>query len=134
MVVHTDEDVLLLKRCRPFEFWQSVTGSLDPGEEPRDAALRELREETGFTGEGELIATGVCRRFVIDPRWRNRYAEGVIENDEHEFRYRLARQLPVNLCAVEHSTYRWLPFGQAAEQVWSWTNREALETLAGDLA
>ena len=34
---------LLLKRREPFPFWQSVTGSLDPGESAPDAAMRSSR-------------------------------------------------------------------------------------------
>jgi ADP-ribose pyrophosphatase len=30
-------------------------GSIDPGETPVEAAIRELKEETGFTGEGEKV-------------------------------------------------------------------------------
>ncbi len=45
-----DQVLLLERRDRP-GFWQSVTGSLEPGEAPRDAARRELAEETGLDGE-----------------------------------------------------------------------------------
>lgn len=31
--------------------WQMPQGGIDPGESPRDAALRELREETGITAD-----------------------------------------------------------------------------------
>jgi 8-oxo-dGTP pyrophosphatase MutT (NUDIX family) len=31
--------------------WEPVHGHIEPGEEPEDAALRELREETGLTAE-----------------------------------------------------------------------------------
>src|SRR5690606_10129209 len=51
-------ETLLLKRCQPFGFWQSVTGSLLEGETHAAAAARELREETGFTSEGELTFSG----------------------------------------------------------------------------
>jgi putative (di)nucleoside polyphosphate hydrolase len=34
--------------------WQMPQGGIDPGETPREAALRELREEIG-TGEAEII-------------------------------------------------------------------------------
>jgi len=33
----------------PGDVWQMPQGGIDPGEEPRDAALRELWEETGVT-------------------------------------------------------------------------------------
>ncbi len=31
--------------------WQMPQGGIEPGEDPNDAALRELREETGVTGD-----------------------------------------------------------------------------------
>ena len=90
VVVYTqDRQALLLKRKAPFEFWQSVTGSLDPDEGPLEAARRELAEETGLPAN-DLADPGTTRTFTIDPRWLNRYAEGVTENREHEFRLKLA--------------------------------------------
>lgn len=129
VVVHTTGQALLLRRRRPFVFWQSVTGSLDPGEGHADAARRELAEETGLLGEGELVCTGVSRQFVIDPRWRDRYAPGVTENTEYEYRYRLDAPVDIALAVDEHSAFAWLPIAAAADRVWSWTNREALESL-----
>ena len=35
--------------------WQMPQGGIDKGENPRDAALRELREETGYVGQGARI-------------------------------------------------------------------------------
>lgn len=130
VVVHTPEQVLLLHRQRPFSFWQSVTGSLDDSETHAAAAARELAEETGLTEEGRLEFTGVRRTFIIDPRWRSRYAPGVTENCEFEYRYRLAEPLDIALSAKEHTEYLWLPMAAAIDKVWSWTNREALEGLA----
>ena len=50
VVVYTAADeVLVLLRRQPPDFWQSVTGSLRWDEtHPLDAARRELREETGL--------------------------------------------------------------------------------------
>ena len=46
VVVYSDDrHALILRRVRPFDFWQSVTGSLEGGESPRQAALRELAED-----------------------------------------------------------------------------------------
>lgn len=130
VVVYTDDaEVLLLRRRSPFEFWQSVTGSLDNGEMPADAAWRELIEETGLSEEGELLDTGVSRRFTIDPRWRDRYPHGVTENTEYEWHYRLPAAVEIQIDAEEHSAYRWLPIDAAIDAVWSWTNREALKDL-----
>jgi dATP pyrophosphohydrolase len=129
VVVHTGTEALLLCRRRPFAFWQSVTGSLDQGEDHAAAAARELEEETGITGRGRLEFTGRTRTFIIDPRWRHRFAPGVTENLEYEWRYRVQETMDIRLSPTEHSTYLWLPIKDAAEKVWSWTNREALESL-----
>ncbi len=127
VVVHTaDREVLLLQRSNPFPFWQSVTGSLQPDETHREAACRELFEETGLRDEGELEYTGVSRQFAIDPRWLSRFAPGVVENVEFEYRYRVQRVIDIRTSDEEHSAHRWLPLPEAIDLVWSWTNRAAL--------
>jgi dATP pyrophosphohydrolase len=131
VVVYSDDgQALLLRRRRPFEFWQSVTGSLLAGEMHDEAARRELAEETGLGSEGRLAYTGVSRQFAIDPRWRGRFAPGVVENVEFEWHYRLPDVAAIDLCSDEHSSYRWLPIAEASAAVWSWTNRDALWNLA----
>ena len=124
--------MLLLRRVAPFDFWQSVTGSLQDGETPAAAAARELFEETGLRDEGRLSDAQTCRVFTIDPRWRHRFPPGVTENLEHEWRYRLPSPVDVHINATEHSESRWLPIDEAIDTVWSWTNREALEILKSE--
>jgi dATP pyrophosphohydrolase len=130
VVVYTASgEVLLLRRSRPFDFWQSITGSVAIGESHADAVRRELAEETGLQAVSSLKYSGISRQFVIDPRWRNRYAPGIVENVEFEWRLRLAEPFQVRLSAAEHSEYCWCPIDDAIGRVWSWTNRAALEQL-----
>lgn len=130
VVVYTaGGDVLLLRRSQPFDFWQSVTGSLRAGETHTVAAQRELLEETGLSDDGVFSYTGVSRQFTIDPRWRSRFAPGVTENVEYEYLYRVRNQTAITLSADEHSASQWMPIEDAASCVWSWTNREAIEQL-----
>jgi dATP pyrophosphohydrolase len=133
VVYAADANVLLLRRRRPFDFWQSVTGSLREDESHAEAAARELQEETGLVDEGALAFSGTRRSFVIDPRWRDRYPPGVAVNVEYEWRYRLQEMTDVVLDASEHSEFQWLPVTEAIELVWSWTNREALRELRASL-
>ena len=134
VLVYADRaNVLILRRVRPFEFWQSVTGSLDDGETPDCAARRELFEETGIAATDRLEDTGTERTFTIDPRWRMRYAPGVTENLEREFRLRLPAPIAVRLDDAEHSACEWVDIDTAVGRVWSWTNREALERLRREL-
>ena len=134
VVYTTAGDVLALRRSAPFDFWQSVTGSLDPGETPVEAAHRELLEETGIAAGERLIATGTRRVFEIDPRWRDRYAPGITENTEWEYRLELTARCPIRLQAAEHSEYSWLSIDEALERFWSWTNCAALEALRRDVS
>lgn len=43
------------RRDMPSEAWQMPQGGIDPGEDPREAALRELEEEIG-TRKAEIMA------------------------------------------------------------------------------
>jgi len=130
VVIFTEDgDVALLKRSRPFEFWQSVTGSLRYCESHAAAAKRELREETGLTNEGDLTFTGISRQFTIDTRWRSRFAPGVVENVEYEYRYKMQNRAEIELSEDEHSDFMWLPVEEAADRAWSWTNKQAIEQL-----
>ena len=132
VVVYTaNADVLLLKRREPFSFWQSITGSLQPHENDDSAAARELLEETGL--RGELVRTGACREFEIDPRWRHKYPAGVLTNREYEWRLLLPARQDIVICDREHSEFDWVPIDEAIEIVWSWTNKEALESLRKQL-
>jgi ADP-ribose pyrophosphatase YjhB (NUDIX family) len=54
-VVFRDDDVLLARRADNAE-WTPVTGILDPGEQPADAAAREVLEETDIVAEVERLA------------------------------------------------------------------------------
>jgi len=132
VVVHTaDLQVLLLERASRAGFWQSVTGSLERMDEPlAAAAAREVAEETGIDAvQGTLRQWPMANTFEIYARWRHRFPPGVTHNTEHVFDLRLAQRLPVRLSRDEHVAFEWLPWREAAQRCFSWSNRDAVLML-----
>lgn len=132
VVVHTPAlDILLLERTTHPGFWQSVTGSQEDGESLTATAVREVAEETGIAAEpARLSAWNLSNRFEIFAEWRHRYAAGVTHNVEHVFSLEVPHVLPVALAPAEHRAHAWLPWREAADRVFSWTNRDAILSLA----
>src|SRR3990172_4659134 len=87
-------EFLLLKRppnWRSGEFWQPVTGSIEDGETPAEAAQREVREETDLAQLGEPIDTELICHFDQGKRRFREFilafetdGEGVMLSAEHE--------------------------------------------------
>ena len=132
VVIHTpDLQVLLLERADHPGFWQSVTGSKDaPDEALLETVCREVREETGLEALQYLLTDWAQRnQYEIYPHWRHRYAPGVTHNSEHVFSLQLPAPLPIKIAPREHLQYVWLPWQQAAEKCFSWTNVQAIQQL-----
>lgn len=102
------------RRDRDTDAWQMPQGGVDKGEEPRDAALRELWEETGVTSDLVVIEAESNRWLPYDlphdlvPRiWKGRYRG----QEQKWFLLRFhGRDEQVNI-ATEHpefSAWRWL--------------------------
>lgn len=131
VVVYTPAlDVLLIERADRPGYWQSVTGSQDPGESLRETAIREVAEETGIDAARHgIVDWQVSNVYEIFPIWRHRYAPGVTHNTEHVFGLRVPRAVEVRLSPAEHLRFRWLPWREAAQEVFSWSNRQAILML-----
>lgn len=131
VVIHTvDAQVLLLERADAPGFWQSVTGSREPGETLEQTAIREVDEETGIDATRfELTRWGIENRYAIYERWRQRYGPGVTHNTEHVFGLKLPLPQPVTVATREHLHYRWLPWKVAAARCFSPSNAAAIRLL-----
>jgi 8-oxo-dGTP pyrophosphatase MutT (NUDIX family) len=57
-----DEKVLVI-RVRAVE-WELPKGGIEPGESPEQAALREVREETGLTSPLEIVRELGCLQYL----------------------------------------------------------------------
>ena len=130
LIYTVDLQVLIMERADKAGYWQSVTGSLENGETPLHAAIREVHEETGLNAmQYNLQDWKMSNVYEIYEHWRHRYAPGVIHNTEHLFSLELPKTLPIKLAPDEHVRYEWVDWREAAKRVFSWTNVEALRKL-----
>ncbi|WGL94176.1 dihydroneopterin triphosphate diphosphatase [Arsenophonus nasoniae] len=126
--VQSSRQVLMLQRRDDTDFWQSVTGSLEDNETPREAALREVKEEIGIDIiKQHLLLVDLQRSLYFDIflKFRHRYAPGVTQCKEHWFSLALPQEQDFLL--IEHLAFRWLPAAEAAALTKSWSNRRAIE-------
>jgi len=131
LVATPDLRVLLIERADAAGYWQSVTGSQEPGETLRETANRELLEETGIDAAayGGLADWQLSNVYEIYPRWRDRYAPGTTHNTEHVFALEVPEPITVRLDPREHRALVWLPWEEAAAKCFSWSNRDAIRLL-----
>src|SRR6478735_3429332 len=71
----------------------------------------------------------VTNTFEIYATWRHRFAPGVTHNVEHVFGLALPARVAVVLSPAEHIAFAWLPWREAAEKCFSWSNRDAIMML-----
>lgn len=131
VVIHTaDLQVLLLERADHPGYWQSVTGSQDPGETLIQTTAREVFEETGLNVDDYALTDWQTEnRYEIYEEWRWRYEPGVRFNTEHVFGLRLPGIVPIRIAAREHLNFMWLPWQQAVDKVFSSSNADAIRHL-----
>ena len=115
-VVLRDGQVLLVHRPR-YDDWTLPKGKLDRGESFEDAALREVREETGFACTlGRELASSEYRDNKDRPKlvryWLMEVEGGEFEPNE------------------EVDELRWLAPAEAVEAVTYERDREVLESLS----
>lgn len=114
MLLNRDGNVFVGRRIDVGgEAWQMPQGGIEPGEEPLDAAWRELKEEIG-TAKAELIAESAgWYRYDLPPhlvekarhgRWRGQLQKWFVmrflgSDDE----------IDVETVAPEFSAWKWVP-------------------------
>lgn len=131
IVIYTPQlEVLLLERADYPDAWQSVTGSRDGEEALLETAIREVGEETGLDAQRYRL-TDWRQQNVYDiyPKWVHRYPPGTTHNTEHVFGLEVPEKLAVTLSPREHLNYQWLLWQDAAQKVFSPSNREAILEL-----
>ena len=119
--------VLMLQRQDDPDFWQSVTGTIESGETPKNTAIRELWEEVRLEISENSPALFDCKEsieFEIFPHFRYKYAPNVTHCREHWFL--LAMEQEFEPVLSEHLAYRWVSPEQAIQMTKSSNNAEAI--------
>lgn len=118
--------VLVLQRAldtRCPTAWETVHGHIEPGERPEDAAVREMREESGLAPERLYNVT--CQPFYL-------HVAGVVQMSV-VFCAFVAEPAAVTLGA-EHLAFEWLTADEAARR-FAWPReRAALDEIRQLLA
>lgn len=120
-----DPQILLLRDSDPgvpgVTWWVTPGGGIDPGEDPLQAAVREVWEETGHRADPADFLGPVAHRVV-----RHGYSDQVLEQEEWFF------VLPVPTFEVSHDGHtldeqltlsgeRWWPISElATTREWVW--------------
>ena len=119
--------VLMLQRQDDPDFWQSVTGTIESGETPKNTAIRELWEEVRLEISENSTALFDCKEsieFEIFPHFRYKYAPNVTHCREHWFL--LAMEQEFEPILSEHLAYQWVSPEQAIQMTKSSNNAEAI--------
>ncbi|MCO8251995.1 MULTISPECIES: NUDIX domain-containing protein [Comamonas] len=126
VVIRGQGSIEILAFEHPLAGLQLVKGTIEPGENSREAALRELREESGLEASEVLLDLGIWASGYEDQIWA------------------------FHLCDVRHSPeswthqtsddgghdfkFFWHPLAQPPNERWHWVFQGALKYIASKLS
>jgi 8-oxo-dGTP pyrophosphatase MutT (NUDIX family) len=122
IVVLQNGKVLLGKRKDSGE-WGLAGGGIDPGEEPLEAAIRELREEFGIVNNN-LKYFGVAPS-LINPFKGTDSKEGC--SIDYYVEYELDQHIEINLQPEEMLEFKWVDLDKALDENLYSSSRASLE-------
>jgi lipoyl(octanoyl) transferase len=125
VVLREDGKVLVMRRTMERGgFWQTVTGRMEPGELPVEAAARELGEETGASMPVQPL--GYEHDFPLDPGITRRPLKTVKWAREYAYWTEVPATFDCRRAPREHDGHEWLSPAEARERLPYEGLREAL--------
>lgn len=116
-------EFLLLRRV-PADggFWQAVTGHIEEGEHPRDAAIREVEEEAGILLDDLLH---VSEDIVHEQEW----GDDAMSGRDVVYAFEAPAHIEAVLSKDEHDAHDWLTLDAALERLKYEGNKESLRQV-----
>ena len=121
--------LLVLSRLTKRPLWEFPKGGVDEGETLQQAALRELREETGLSADDVTLIDGFLRR----EEYRFSTGDGggrTLIRKEVTYFLAEARHTRVAIAEAEASEYAWLTHAEAHRKIRYAARRKMLEEAA----
>lgn len=138
MLLNAKGEVFVAKRLDQIaEAWQMPQGGVDKGEEPREAALRELEEEIG-TNKAEIIAQSpIAYAYdlpdeLVPKIWSGSYRG----QEQHWFVLRFTgtdADINIHTDHPEFSDWKWIPMQQLPDVIVPF-KRELYQSLVDEFA
>uniref|UniRef100_A0A914VTV1 Bis(5'-nucleosyl)-tetraphosphatase [asymmetrical] n=1 Tax=Plectus sambesii TaxID=2011161 RepID=A0A914VTV1_9BILA len=101
-------EYLYLRSSKPSKHWSPTKGHVDPGEDEREAAVRETKEEVGLTPDAlkidDTFEQTVFYNYQNDPNKPKTIKWWLAEFADNNTKIKLSK---------EHSEFKWVPLEEA---------------------
>lgn len=110
------------------DLWQFVAGGGENDETPCEAALREVREETGIVLSEiiQLISQCYIPASIFPEKHLKNWAPNTYVVPEHSFAFECVEDI---MLSHEHRAFAWLSYDEACKRLTWDSNRTALYEL-----
>ena len=125
VIVRADDHILLFEDSDPaydhLRWWVTPGGGIDPGETQLQAAVRELRDETGLLADPGQLVGPLSRRLAV-----HGYSDQILEQAETFYLIDVTRFV-VDITGhtvdeqITLQSHRWWPLRELADtEAWIW--------------